>query len=90
MKRSSNTVSGLVEQHQETPEYGRTGHSYQAGVVKAALAAAGGSAAGVGAILLAAGNGSIDAGTARFGVATFALIMLVAFGIAAIYSLRRS
>jgi hypothetical protein len=60
-----------------------------AGVVKTALTVAGGSAAGMTGIVVAAGTAAIGTVTACFAIASFGVIMLASLGVAAAYALRR-
>jgi hypothetical protein len=57
-------------------------------VVKRTLSVAGGSAAGVTGIVVAAGTSAIGTTTACFAIGAFSVILIVALVIAAIYALR--
>lgn len=71
------------------PPTGQEHPDHRPAVVKAALGVAGGSAAGLAGILMAAGQAAINTATACFAIAIFAVIMLSALGVAAAYALRQ-
>ena len=60
-----------------------------ASVVKTALGVAGGSAAGIGGLILAIGLLCFCSGLAVFAISTFGVIMLSALAVAAVFALRR-
>lgn len=66
-----------------------TSHDHQPAVVKVALTVAGGSAAGLAGLLVAAGQAAISTMLAGFAIGVFAVIMLAALAVAAAYALRR-